>query len=671
MAFSKLTEWMTPKKKRIYDFTDGCAEDRQFLGYKGAILAEMTRIKVPVPYGFVISAECSTEFLAHHPGDSEMNYTLVSDEKEAVSGNGTGSSSNTQSVRAVPPAGRAGTVSVEQSSLFSKPFKEELTKYIHQLERSTGRIFSGGVGSGKSAAGANSTAKVSNPLLLSVRVSCNAHVAGLMESVLNIGLNDSLVHCLAAYTGSPRFAYDTYRRFLQLYAVHINNADPALYTAVVDKIMTERNLVPNQEASLTTFDFQQMITEFKKISTVPEDPWEQLYSSIAAIYRSWDLPSVSRFRDIHSIPWSMGTAVVVQSMVYGNRDEHSGSGVLCTRNPCTGQKEVTGEYLPTAEGDEVTDGRHRVLTLEKLRDNINAPDSSFAGSTIYENLVYYATKLESHFRDIQDVEFTVQNGVVFVLECSAAKRSAKAAVKVCVDMAQENLITEREALLRMEAKKISFFERNNMLDPLAAASACMKTSDTASSSIATQLVASGASVAVGAGSGKIVFNALQLDSVKAAGNNAILVKVDALDDVDVDNCDGLLLVNSSMHSNAAHAARAFGTPAINLANVPGTLAIKLEGGAINEKLRITSSSEGESVLRYGDDVTLDGFTGNVFRGTVARTTARGDEDYRTLLAWAHKYKRMHVYAATYNMADVELAARLDAEGLGQCRTDFM
>lgn len=245
----------------------------------------MSRIKVPVPYGFVVSAECSTEFLAHHPGDQELHFRLVD-------GAGAGSSKDNQAGDAA-----IGTVAVEQSGLFSKPFKAELTRYVHQLERSTGRIFSGGAPSG----GADGICKVSNPLLLSVRVSCNAVMDGLSESVLNVGLNDALVHSLAAYTGSPRFAYDTYRRFLQLFAVHVNGVAPGRFTSVVDRIMQERNI--RQELDLTTFDFQQIVEEFKTISAVPDDPWEQLYSCIAAIYKSWDLPSVSRFRDIHGIPW--------------------------------------------------------------------------------------------------------------------------------------------------------------------------------------------------------------------------------------------------------------------------------------------------------------------------------------------------------------------------------
>lgn len=300
----------------------GCAEDRQFLGYKGAVLAEMTRISVPVPYGFVVSAECCSEFLAHHPAGSELSFGLAPNPEEK--------GESPSPARSTQPAAAAGVgrLAVEVSGLFTKPFKAELTKYVHQLERSTGRIFSGGSATrGKGSASAS--VNVSNPLLLSVRVSCNAHVDGLMESVLNVGLNDELVHSLAAYTGSPRFAYDAYRRFLQLYAVHVTGADPRLFEAATARVMAERNI--DQEACLTTFDFQRLVAEFKKLATVPDDPWEQLYACIAAIYRSWDLPSVVRFRDIHGIAWvSQGVRSCSEGMQFDVCHTYYAVAALCT-----------------------------------------------------------------------------------------------------------------------------------------------------------------------------------------------------------------------------------------------------------------------------------------------------------------------------------------------------
>jgi pyruvate,orthophosphate dikinase len=559
----------------VYLFRDGNAQMRGLLGGKGANLAEMTNAGLPVPPGFTISTEACNAFLSN-------------DEK------------------------------------FPDGMWEQVEASLKDVEASMGRKF----GDAK------------NPLLFSVRSGARFSMPGMMDTILNLGLNDQTVQGLAAQA-DPRFAYDCYRRLLQMFAKVVLDVDSDLFEDVIDA--HKRKLRVQQDFEIPADALKEMVGEFKAIikresgQAFPDDPWEQLRFAIRAVFSSWNNRRAIAYRNANNIPHDLGTAVNVQTMVYGNMGPDCATGVAFTRNPSTGEKKLYGEFLTNAQGEDVVAG---VRTPQQISTMGDDPQLKSA----YDQLVQIAETLEQHYRDMQDLEFTVQNGKLYMLQCRSGKRTGQAAVTVAVDMAGEGLISQEEAVQRVEPDHL-----DQLLHP------------TIDEKQERQVLAKGLPASPGAASGKVVFDA---DEAKARGDDGeavILVRIET----SPEDFHGMLVARAvltargGMTSHAAVVARGMGKPAV------------VGCSALNINYAKGEIQVNGTVVKKGDFITIDGSTGEVMLGEIPTIPPQVGGNVSTLLGWADGFRRLGVRANADTPGDAAKARELGAEGIGLCRTEHM
>jgi len=572
--------------KHVYffskDASDGDATMKDVLGGKGANLAEMASLGVPVPPGFTITTEVCGHYQAH-------------------------------------------------DGAYPEGLKGEVEESLRALESATGKTF-GDPG---------------NPLLVSVRSGAAVSMPGMMDTILNLGLTDETVAGLATKSGNERFAYDSYRRLLQMYGDVVMELKPETETDVdpfeeiLDALKEERGA--KLDTDLSAADLKELVARFKQIierkagRPFPQDPVEQLWGAIEAVFRSWNNPRAIKYRDLNGIAGLLGTAVNVQAMVFGNMGDGCGTGVAFTRNPATGENVFYGEYLMNAQGEDVVAGIRTPQPITALRDEM---------STVYDELVGIRTKLEAHYRDMQDVEFTIEDGRLYMLQTRTGKRTAAAAVRIAVEMVEEEMIDRREAIGRVAPEQIDQL-LHPMFDPDAIGRA--------------ESIGKGLPASPGAASGTVVFSADAAEKAAADGAKVILVRVETSpEDIGgMDAAQGILTARGGMTSHAAVVARGMGKCCV--AGV-GDLAIDYAAG--------TFTLGGKSV-RAGEAISLDGTTGDVFLGEITTIEPELSGDFGTLLGWADEVRTLGVRANADNPADAETAIRFGAEGIGLTRTEHM
>jgi pyruvate,orthophosphate dikinase len=580
----------TAPPKWVFNFgagrADGSAADRERLGGKGAYLAEMSRLGLPVPPGFTISAElCSVYY--------ELGRKLPEKLKPMVSA------------------------------------------ALDQVGRVVGARFG----------------EVDNPLLVSVRSGSRASMPGMMDTVLNLGLNDQTVEGLARRSGDRRFAYDTYRRFIQMYADVVLGLDHELFEEILENYKGLKGF--EYDTELGAEDWVEIVARFKQLvetelrTPFPQDIHAQLWQAIAAVFGSWQNARAIAYRRLHDIPDDWGTAVTIQAMVFGNMGEKSATGVVFTRNPSTGANELFGEFLVNAQGEDVVAGLRTPQALTEADRRVSNSDrASLEGlmPDVFAELKASSARLEAHFRDIQDIEFTVQEGKLFMLQTRSGKRSTQAALKIAVDMAEEGLITREEAVKGINA---------NQLDQLLHPTLDPKAEKT--------VIAKGLPASPGAASGELVFDADEAVHLKAQGHTVILARIETSPE-DVQGMHaavGILTTRGGMTSHAAVVARGMGRPCVVGAS---SVAIDLD--------RETLSANG-TLLHKGDVITIDGSTGQIIKGRVPMRQPELSEDFNRLMQWADGFRRLKVRANADTPADARQARAFGAEGIGLCRTEHM
>ncbi len=474
----------------------------------------------------------------------------------------------------------------------------------------------------------------SSPLLVSVRSGAPVSMPGMMDTVLNLGLNETTAKLWAETSGNPRFVYDAYRRFIQMYGDVVEGMGAEPFEEVLDAYKTERGY--RSDLELSADDLQAIAARYREILTPPDDPREQLERSIEAVFRSWNNNRAKRYRRIHDIPESLGTGVIVQAMVYGNRSLNSGTGVAFTRNPATGERLFYGEYLMNAEGEDVVAGIRTPEPLETLKRDL---------PNLYAELFRMQQTLEMHYRDMQDLEFTIEEGKLWMLQTRTGKRTPKAAVKIAVDMVEEGLIKEREALKRIDPDQMDYF-LHPMIDPNAERT----------------ILAKGLPASPGAATGRVVFSADDAEAWANRGEEVILVRRETTpEDIHgMKAARGLLTALGGMTSHAAVVARGMGKCCI-----AGCGDIKVD--APNKRF----TTESGASIAEGEVITLDGTTGEVMAGTVGTVSSQSDPDFQTVLDWADRYRRLRVRANAETPEDATKARELGAEGIGLCRTEHM
>ena len=562
-------------KKYVYLFKEGNASMRELLGGKGANLAEMTNLGLPIPQGFTITTEACIEYY--------NNNETVSD-----------------------------TV------------KSQIFNSLRELENITGKKFG------------NSE----NPLLVSVRSGARASMPGMMDTILNLGLNEEVVEAMAKK--NERFAYDSYRRFIQMFSDVVMEIPKPLFEKAIDEMKEKRAVKLDTE--LTAKDLKDLVEVFKGIylkehgTEFPDNPEEQLIEAVTAVFRSWNNPRAITYRRLNDIPSSWGTAVNVQEMVFGNMGEDCGTGVAFSRNPATGENKIFGEYLMNAQGEDVVAGIRTPLPIETLKET---------DMEAYQDFVMYATKLEKHYKDMQDMEFTIENGKLYFLQTRNGKRTATAALQIAVDLVNEGMITEKEAVLRVEPNQLDQLLHPNFdQDKLKKA----------------KVIAKGLAASPGAATGKIVFTAEEaLEKHKNGEKDLILVRLETSpEDIDGMNvCHGILTVRGGMTSHAAVVARGMGTCCVS-----GCSDI-----SVNEEER-TFSVNG-NVYHDGDWISLDGSTGNVYGEKIDTVDAEVTGNFAKFMGWADRYRQMEVRTNADTPKDAKKAYVFGAQGIGLCRTEHM
>ena len=473
-----------------------------------------------------------------------------------------------------------------------------------------------------------------NPLLFSVRSGAPVSMPGMMNTILNLGLNDEITAGLAAKTGNPRFAYDSYRRFIQMFADVVLDVDGDQFEQELTKYKAANGKVLDVDMAAT--DWQEIVAIYKTLVDFPEDPFEQLRLAVEAVFMSWHTPRAIVYREMNNIADSLGTAVSVQAMVFGNFGDDSGSGVAFTRNPSTGENTFFGEYLFNAAGEDVVAGIRTPLPVSALQERM--PE-------VYDELYRTQELLENHYRDMQDIEFTIQEGQFYMLQTRSGKRTGRASVKIAVDMVKEKLITESEALMRVSTDHVEAF-LHPMVDPAAK----------------TDIVASGLPASPGGATGQIVFSAEEAEEQSAAGNSVILVRRETTPE-DIHGmrvAAGILTELGGMTSHAAVVARGMGVCAIT-----GCVSLSVDYSAG------TATTREGVVMSRGDIITLDGTSGEVMLGDIPKTEASSSDDFQVLLSWADKHRRLKVRANAETPEDAAKARELGAEGIGLCRTEHM
>lgn len=574
----------------VYSFgggsADGDANQRNLLGGKGANLAEMSRIGLPVPPGFTITTEVCTHFYDHG--------------------------------RTYP-----GTLNAQIDAALEK------------IAAITGKTFG----------------STENPLLLSVRSGARVSMPGMMDTVLNLGLNDVTVEALASLSGDERFACDSYRRFIQMYGDVVMGVDHELFEDALGTAKDQRGV--DLDTDLTAADWRGLIETFKSIieeeagQAFPQDPHDQLWGAVGAVFQSWMVPRAITYRALHDYPETWGTAVNVQAMVFGNMGAGSATGVAFTRDPSTGEKALYGEFLINAQGEDVVAGIRTPQPLTK-RARIDAavasPSLEEAMPEAFGEFVRFCDVLEAHYREMQDMEFTIENGTLWMLQTRTGKRTTKAAMKIAVDMVEEGLISSDEALLRLDPAAI-----DQLLHPTIDPSAERK------------IIARGLPASPGAATGEIVLTSSAAEEAAAAGRDCVLVRVETSpEDIHgMHAAKGILTARGGMTSHAAVVARGMGTPCVSGA---GALKINQDTGVI---------SAGPVKLKAGDIITLDGATGEVMLGAVTMQEPELTGEFSAVMKWADEARRMSVRTNAETPADADTARKYGAEGIGLCRTEHM
>ena len=562
--------------KYVYLFSEGNATMRELLGGKGANLAEMTNIGLPVPQGFTVTTEACTKYY-----DDGRKLT-----DEVV---------------------------------------EQIYAALHEVEKINNKKF-----------GDNA-----NPLLVSVRSGARASMPGMMDTILNLGLNDIAVEGLATLTGNPRFAYDSYRRFIQMFADVVMEISKDNFEALLEARKEEKGVTLDTE--LDANDLKELVAQFKvryaelKGEPFPQDPKEQLLEAVKAVFRSWDNPRANVYRRLNGIPYSWGTAVNVQTMVFGNMGDDSGTGVAFSRNPANGENVLYGEYLFNAQGEDVVAGIRTPFPIAHLEEDNKA---------LYEQFKEVALKLEKHYHDMQDMEFTIEKGKLYMLQTRNGKRTAQAALKIAIDMVKEGLITEQEAVLMVEPKSLDALLHKGF-DQKALKQA--------------KPITKGLNASPGAACGQVVFTAERAKECKAEGLKVVLVRLETSPE-DIEGMiasEGILTARGGMTSHAAVVARGMGTCCVSGAG----------------EVRVNEEEKYFEVngVRYNelDWISIDGNTGYVYGEAIATVDATVSGDFATLMEWADKYRALKVRTNADNPRDAKVAVSFGAEGVGLCRTEHM
>ncbi len=571
-------------RKWVYLFSEGNAKMRDLLGGKGAGVAEMTNAGLPVPPGFTITTEaCNAYYDAHKQF----------------------------------PAG----------------MWDQVLAALKIVEQQTGKQFG----------------NKEKPLLVSVRSGAKFSMPGMMDTVLNLGMNDETVQGMVAQTNDERFAYDAYRRFIQMFSKIVLDADPREFEQVLDQYKERAHV--SSDAEIPAADLKQMVVDFKRVAErqsgepFPTDVYQQLSKAIEAVFSSWNNKRAIDYRNYNKIPHDLGTAVNVQSMVFGNMGNDSGTGVAFTRSPSTGEKELYGEYLLNAQGEDVVAGIRTPSKISRLKEDL---------PHVYQQFLDIAHRLEQHYHDMQDLEFTVEKGRLYMLQTRSGKRTAQAAVKVAVDMVEEGVITQEEAIKRVEPVQVY-----HLLLPR------FDEEEKKRASKDGRLLAKGLNASPGAAYGKAVFDADRAEELGKAGTPVVLVRPETSPD-DVHGmlvAKGILTARGGATSHAAVVARGLGLPC-----VAGCEAIR-----VNEEERLFRVAGTDKVLREGDDISIDGATGEVFAGQIKTVDPDFDKevDLKKLLSWADQFRKLGVWANADYPRDALRAITFGAEGIGLCRTEHM
>ena len=562
--------------KYVYLFKEGNAGMRNLLGGKGANLAEMTNLGLPVPQGFTVTTEACTRYY-------QDNKTIAQD------------------------------------------IMDQIYEALEITEKVVGKKFG----------------DLENPFLVSVRSGARASMPGMMDTILNLGLNDVAVQGVAKLTNNERFAYDSYRRFIQMFSDVVMEIDKTKFDAIMDAIKKENNVTMDTE--LTAENMKDLVRRFKELykqekkEEFPQDPKVQLLEAVKAVFRSWDNPRANVYRRMNDIPSDWGTAVNVQAMVFGNMGEDSGTGVAFTRDPATGEKRLYGEYLMNAQGEDVVAGIRTPQPISHLEQT---------NPKVYKQFVSIAETLEQHYKDMQDMEFTIEKGKLYMLQTRNGKRTATAAVKVAVDLVSEGLLTREEAILKVEPKQL-----DALLHPTFQAKALKEA----------QPIAKGLPASPGAAAGAVYFTAEAATKAEENGEKVILVREETSpEDIEgMYSSEGILTARGGMTSHAAVVARGMGTCC-----VAGCSEI-----VVDEKGKTFTA--GDKTYHEGDEISLDGSTGYVYSGTIATEAASMAGDFGTLMAWADEIRTMKVMANADSPKDARQAVKFGAEGNGLCRTEHM
>ncbi len=562
--------------KWVYLFSEGNANMRELLGGKGANLAEMTSLGLPVPQGFTITTEACTQY---YEDGREINAEI----------------------------------------------QGQINEYIVKMEEITGKKFG----------------DKENPLLVSVRSGARASMPGMMDTILNLGLNETVVNVIADKSGNPRWAWDCYRRFIQMYSDVVMEVGKKYFEELIDKMKAAKGVT--YDVDLTADDLKELASQFKaeykaKIGQdFPDDPKEQLMGAIKAVFRSWDNPRANVYRRDNDIPYSWGTAVNVQSMAFGNMGDDCGTGVAFTRDPATGEKKLMGEFLVNAQGEDVVAGVRTPMPIAKMEQEF--PEA-------YKQFTNVCQTLEKHYRDMQDMEFTVENKKLYMLQTRNGKRTAQAALKIACDLVDEGMRTEEEAVAMIDPRNL-----DTLLHPQF---------DTAALKAATP-VGKGLGASPGAACGKIVFSAEDAESWASKGEKVVLVRLETSpeDITGMKVSQGILTVRGGMTSHAAVVARGMGTCCVSGC---GDIAMDEE----NKKFTLAGKEYHE-----GDPISIDGTTGNIYDGLIPTVDATIAGEFGRIMAWADKYRTLKVRTNADTPADAKKARELGAEGIGLCRTEHM
>ncbi len=552
---------------------------KNILGGKGAGLAEMTNAGMPVPQGFTITTEACTQYYAD---GREINDEI----------------------------------------------KADIFKYMGLLEEITGKKFG----------------DIENPLLVSVRSGARQSMPGMMDTILNLGLNDESVEGLAKKTNNPRFAYDCYRRFIQMYSDVVMELGKSFFEEKIDEMKAAKGI--KEDIELTADDLKELVAQFKAIylekegNEFPQDPKEQLIGAVKAVFRSWDNPRANVYRKMNEIPYEWGTAVNVQQMAFGNSGMRSGTGVAFTRNPATGEKELMGEYLINAQGEDVVAGIRTPSPISKLHEEM--PE-------VYDQFVEIAGRLEAYYSDMQDMEFTIEDGKLFMLQTRNGKRTAQAALKIACDLVDEGVIDEKTAVLRVEPKQL-----DTLLHPQFDAAALK----------AAEVVGKGLAASPGSACGKVVFSAEDAAAWHDRGEKVVLVRLETSpeDIVGMQVSQGILTVRGGMTSHAAVVARGMGACCVCGCGNSNDVVIDYDAK--------TFTINGKT-FHEGDFISIDGTTGNIYEGQIATVAATENANLQRFMAWADKYRQLKVFTNADNPRDAKQGSDFGAEGIGLCRTEHM